>query len=302
MSRRRFIIDTDAGIDDAVAIMLALSSQLDIVAITTVSGNTSEENVYRNVKEVLRVCQKSIPIYRGAKRPIVNPAVYYTEYHGEDGLFNYWATHTDQYFPEETHEKAANAIVRLASEDPTLGIICLGPLTNLAIAYCINENLKFSSIEIMGGTVDGIGNVTELAEFNIYIDPEAAHIVFDRSPTLTITPWETTAIHELTILPELYQRLIGGGPKSQFFECIYNTRGLKYVCDALTVAAAIDPSIITEFEESTMAVELSGKYSRGFTPVFRDRSTKQKDAKKFKIVKNLDSNRFAQMLFESIRD
>lgn len=302
MAGRRFIIDTDAGIDDAVAIMLALCSNLEIVAITTVSGNTNEDNVYRNVKEVLRVCQKTVPIYRGAKRPLVNPALYCPEYHGEDGLFDYWSTHTDQYFPEETQEKAANAIVRLSSEDPSLGIICLGPLTNLAIAYCINENLKFSSIEIMGGTIDAIGNVTELAEFNIHIDPEAAHIVFDRSPTLIMTPWETTAIHELTILPDLYERLIGGGPKSQFFGSIYNTRSVKYVCDALAMAVAIDPSIVTEVEEYPVVVELSGKYSRGLTAVLRDRSTKQKDLKKFKIIRNIDSKRFAQILYESIRD
>lgn len=300
MAARKFIIDTDVGVDDSVAVMLALSAKIDIVAITTVSGNTSEDNVYRNVKEVLRVCQKSIPIYRGAKRPLINETFYVPQYHGIDGLRNYWDTHTDQYFPEETHEKAANAIVRLALEDPSIGIICLGPLTNLAIAYTLEENLKFSSVEIMGGTIDAIGNMTYLSEFNIFTDPEAAHIVFERSLNLVMTPWETTIIPELTITPDLYQKLIGGGLKSKFFEDVYKER--EFVCDALAMAAAIDPSIITVVEEFPVVVELSGKYSRGFTAVLRDEISKQNNMKKVRIIRNLNSTRFAQMLVDAIRD
>ena len=301
MAARRFIIDTDVGVDDSVAVMLALSSSnIEIVAITTVSGNTCEDNVYRNVKEVLRVCQKQIPIYRGAKRPLINEPFYVPQYHGHDGLRDYWDTHTDQYFPEVTNEKAANAIIRLVSEDPSIGIICLGPLTNLAIAYTLEENLKFSAVEIMGGTIDAIGNVSYLSEFNIFADPEAAHIVFERTTNLVMTPWETTIIPDLTITHELYQKLIGGGPKSKFFEDVYKER--EYVCDALAMAAAIDPSIITVMEEFPVVVELSGKYSRGFTAVLRDMISKQQNLKKVRIIRNLDSKRFAQMLVDAIKD
>ena len=85
----KWIIDTDAGVDDAQALILALCSNIDVVAITTVSGNTPETNVYKNVCEILRVCDKDTQIYRGATRPIINQTDYCPDYHGEDGLNNY---------------------------------------------------------------------------------------------------------------------------------------------------------------------------------------------------------------------
>jgi inosine-uridine nucleoside N-ribohydrolase len=299
----KWIIDTDAGIDDAGAIMLALASKLDVVAITTVSGNTCEDNVFRNVKEILRVCGKDIPIYRGAKRPILNQNCYCPEYHGEDGLNGYWSTHLEieDFGRSTSNETAANAIVRLALETPGINIMCLGPLTNLALAFCIDQSLSFSRVEIMGGTLEAIGNITTLAEFNIFTDPEAAAIVFERCPHLIMTPWESTNRQEISLSKEFFEIFKEGGPRSKFFWEIGNN--MTAFCDGVAAAVAIDPSIALEVDEYPVVVELYGKYSRGHTVIMRDEiSLRDSSLKRMKIIRRVDAERFKQMIIELIKD
>ena len=294
----KWIIDTDAGVDDALALILALSSNIEVVAITTLSGNTCESNVYRNVCEILRVCNKTTPIFRGALRPIINQSKPCPEHHGDDGLGNYWLSHSDSYFPEESTERAASAIVRLSKEHPQLKIICLGPLTNLATAYLLEPTLTFGGgIEIMGGTIDAIGNTTALAEFNIYTDPEAAFIVFQRAPSLVITPWE--ACEEKL---SLYQHIVDqfeDNEKANFVKKIAKVG--TFYCDSIAMAAALDPSAISSFEERPILVELGGNFSRGHTIVCRDRDSAGEHLKRFKIIRAVDPDKFFRLLFNSLR-
>ena len=294
----KWIIDTDAGVDDAQALILALSSDIEVIAITTVSGNTPESNVYRNVCEILRVCKKDINIYRGAIRPIINTANSCPEFHGDDGLNNYWLTHSPSNFPVENQEAAASAIARLSKEHPGVNIICLGPLTNLATAYLLEKNLSFGRIEIMGGTSDAIGNITALAEFNIHQDPEAAFIVFDRSPNIVITPWETTSREELRLNQNLYKKMMVDTEKGRLLKEI--SKCDRVMCDVVAMAVAIDPSIIISYENRHVAIELAGNYSRGHTVVCRDvDSIQNPNLKRFQIVKSIDYERYYKMLIDS---
>ena len=298
----KWIIDTDAGVDDAGAIMLALQSHLDIVAITTLSGNTCEDNVYRNVKEILRVFEKKIPVYRGARRPLLNQNNHCPEYHGEDGFNNYWTTHSEQEgWTDKSEEFAPNAIARLAKSNENLNIMCLGPLTNLALAFCIDESLSFNRVEIMGGTLEAIGNTTALAEFNIFVDPEAAAIVFERCPHLIMTPWEATIRPEVSLNSEFFEQFESRGKKGQFFKEIVSRT--TYFCDGVASAVAIDPSLAIEVDEYPVVVELYGKYSRGHTVIMRDdKSLGDTSLKRMKIIRKIDGDRFKQMILDLIRD
>lgn len=295
---QKWIIDTDAGIDDAMALLVALASNVEIVAITTVAGNTTERNVYRNVLEILRITGKEIPVYRGATRPLLNQ-LKTCEFHGGDGLNNYWETHTDNFQDIQT-EHAVSAILRLSKSDD-INIICLGPLTNLAIAYLQDESLKFASIHLMGGTINAAGNTTALGEFNIYQDPEAAYIVFERAPYLSITPWECTFNDDVKIKQSFLEAAKITGPRGRFFAEI--SQKVNYACDAIAMMTALYPETIEEFEERHIKVELAGNYSRGHTIVHRDpRSILDLTLKKFKIIKKIHHEFFFNHILHLLAD
>lgn len=294
----KWIIDSDAGADDALAFLLAFGNNLDVIAITTVTGNVYEPVCYKNLCELLRVCDKDIPIYRGATRPLINqpnPDFFYSE----DGFNGYWSTRHQLFFPEETSEKAPNAIVRLSKEHEDLGVICLGPLTNLATAYLIDSTLQISSIYMMGGTIDGKGNSTSVAEFNVYYDPEAAFIVFDRTPDIFIVPWETAFNKELCFSEEKYAEMLCDNKKGEFFQAAIKTDG--YLCDAIVIACILDPSLVIATERMHVTVELAGNYTRGQTIVHRNsKSLANPDLKKFTLVRTVDSNKVFDLLKSGI--
>ncbi|OMJ94975.1 hypothetical protein SteCoe_1666 [Stentor coeruleus] len=297
---QKWIIDTDPGIDDVMALLVALASNIEIIAITTVAGNTTERNVYRNVIEVLRIAGKEVPIYRGSKRPLLNQLNTCHEFHGEDGINDYWKTHSDNFQDIQT-EHAASAISRL-SKSGDVNIICLGPLTNLAIAYLQDDTLEFASIHLMGGTINAAGNTTALSEFNIYQDPEAAYIVFDRAPHLSMIPWECTFNDDVKLKQNFLEAAKNAGPRGRFMVEI--CQKVNYACDAIAMMTALYPETIEESEDRHVKIELAGNYSRGHTIVHRDpRSILNPTLKKFTIVKKIHHdfffNRFLQLLVDS---
>lgn len=186
------VIDTDAGIDDAIAILLALASPAHkVAAITCVSGNVHVDQVICNVPIVLdAVRADGIPIFRGAERPLHGEHFHAARIHGRDGLGDAGFRPSDRPIQQE---QAVDALIRMARVDPGgYSLVTLGPLTNLALAITREPALPrmLRCITVMGGAVRGRGNVTATAEFNVYADPEAAAIVFQRVPELTLLPWE----------------------------------------------------------------------------------------------------------------
>lgn len=177
MPARPLIIDCDPGVDDAVALMLALSSpELDVVAITTVGGNVSAERTARNGRILAQIAGRSdVPVFQGAERPLVREPAGAGEFHGAEGLGDLKPFEPDVPCADGT---SAEAIVRIAREVEVGGlyIAVLGPMTNLALALQAAPDIveKIGSVAVMGGARSEGGNITASAEFNIWADPDAA--------------------------------------------------------------------------------------------------------------------------------
>jgi purine nucleosidase len=302
----RFVIDTDPGVDDTHALMIAFAHpKAQIEAILTVAGNVSLERTTANACTILDVLEQDIPVFAGCSRPLVAPSPDATHVHGKDGL-------GDSGYPPSKRkvakEHAVYALIRMANQSPgELILVTLGPLTNLAIATRLDPMLpkKYHRLVVMGGSIHGVGNVTPTAEFNIYSDPEAAAIVFETWPGLTLISWETTLNHGFTT--EQVKRLLAiDSPRAEFFRritgkrigLIDKSRGLL-VPDGLAVAVALEPDIVQKSEMHHIQVELVGQHTRGQTLVdWLDRSGNKPNVK---LVLEMDQNRLWELLFSAVR-
>eukprot|EP00388_Colpodella_angusta_P024510 GDKJ01064322.1.p1 GENE.GDKJ01064322.1~~GDKJ01064322.1.p1 ORF type:complete len:372 (-),score=67.72 GDKJ01064322.1:225-1340(-) len=234
---RKLVVDTDCGLDDAHALLLALNynkylknhfggDSVEIVGITCVTGNTNLENVILNVKRVLYVTGNShIPVARGASRPLggINATLHAEYYHGLDGFGDNpqcKAIEVDTYCSELP---AAMFLTHMANlYQGELEIVALGPLTNLATAYNLDATFstKLKTVHIMGGNHTGRGNVTHAAEFNFMADPEAAQVVLsDFDCEVEVTTWETTLAH-VTTERALYEMCVADTDESRLFRCM----------------------------------------------------------------------------------
>ncbi|XP_039864626.1 inosine-uridine preferring nucleoside hydrolase-like isoform X1 [Simochromis diagramma] len=199
---KKLIIDVDAGVDDAIAIMMALSTpDVEVLGITCCYGNTSVENVLRNVLRVLKVCDRlDIPVYRGCSKPLVDHENHADNFFGSDGFGDVPDPHAPSLDLVQ-QKKAKQAIIDLVNaNDKEVILISTAPLMNLAVAVQLDPSLpkKLKALYIMGGTIEARGNITICGEFNFVCDPEAAYIVLDRYTCPTyIATWEFTCRNSL---------------------------------------------------------------------------------------------------------
>ena len=305
----RLIIDTDAGVDDAIAILLALASPAhNVAAITTLSGNVDVNKVVRNVGIVLDAARADeIPIFRGAEFPLTIDRHHAAQVHGEDGLGD--AGFRPSRRPIEK-EDAVGALVRMARGDPGgYELVTLGPLTNLALALAMEPRLPgmFRRITVMGGAVRGTGNVTPVAEFNVYADPEAAAIVFERVPELQLLPWE---ICMDCLLPlEQWRTLTDAGPLGRRFvwpmtvrlQEFLRARGIPGISlpDPLAMGSALDGSV-AQTRWMRVDVETGGRLARGLTAAAdEERSTRPPNTH---VAISIDLPRFLSMLERALAE
>ncbi len=195
MNKRAIIIDTDPGQDDAVALLLALASpELDVLGVTAVAGNVPLSYTRRNARIVVELAgRQDVPVFAGAIRPLVRPLVTAEHVHGKTGL-------DGPQLPEPTiplqDEDAVDFIVRTLRERPegTVTLCVLGPLTNIALALVRAPDIapRINEIVLMGGAYFEGGNITPSAEFNIYVDPHAADIVFKSGVPIVMLPLDVT--------------------------------------------------------------------------------------------------------------
>ena len=195
MTPRPIIIDTDPGQDDAVAILLALASpELEVRGITTVAGNVALELTQANARRICELAgQRNMKVFAGCARPMVRPLVTSEAVHGRTGLDG--CDLPEPSMPlQATH--AVNWIVEtlMAAQDGEITLCTLGPLTNVAMAMVKDPRIlpKVREIVMMGGGFFEGGNVTPAAEFNIFVDPHAAHVVFTSGCKLTLIPLDVT--------------------------------------------------------------------------------------------------------------
>ncbi|MDX2159819.1 MAG: nucleoside hydrolase [bacterium] len=278
----QIVIDTDAGVDDAVALMLALAHPTaHLHAITTVTGNIGVDQVIRNVMDTLAVMKRDdVPVFRGAALPLVAPWQHETvNVHGVDGFGDWAARPNSRRQPEPEH--AVLTLLRLADRFPgELTLIALGPLTNIALAVRLDPAFpsKIRQLIWMGGAIYGYGNTDPFtAEFNIHIDPEAAYIVLNAFPESTMIAWEIAMKHEWLWADFDLLAALKAAPAAKAFRGITahwrkiggqipTVRGFV-MPDPLAMAAALYPEIVRESAFHHVAVELNGTHTRGSTPV-----------------------------------
>lgn len=278
LNMMKLIIDTDAGVDDAQAIMMALTHPgVDVAAITTLIGNVHVDWVTQNVAAILHVMAATAPIYRGADRPLLPGAWEPLSLMGADGLGNYQPR--PAWVPALEAEHAAVALVRMADEAPGVyTLVALGPMTNIALACRLDPGFpdKVKGLVFMGGTIAALGNTPNIAaEYNIYIDPEAALIVLDAFPDATMISWETTLKHGFTWSE--YDTLAATPTKAGRFlrditrMLVVDWRGdpLKtyLIPDPLAMAVTLEPGLIVESQHHYVTVEVQGTHTRGQTIV-----------------------------------
>ncbi|MCQ3937496.1 MAG: nucleoside hydrolase [Chloroflexi bacterium] len=194
MSPKHIILDTDPGIDDSLAILLALASpEIVLDGISTIHGNASTEQVTKNTLAVLELAHAShIPVFKGCDVPLVKESLLGPETHGASGLG--YAQLPEPATKPQVRHGSDYLIEQIMSRPGEVTLAALGPLTNVALAIRkeprIVQNVR--EVFIMGGAIQHPGNTTALAEFNTFVDPHAAHVVFHSGMPITLTPLDVT--------------------------------------------------------------------------------------------------------------
>jgi purine nucleosidase len=306
----RLVIDTDPGVDDAHAIMMAFAhSGAQVEAITTVAGNASLEQTTANACTILDVLERDVPVYAGCGRALIaKDTPDGSDVFGQDGL-------GDSGYPPSRRkvagEHAVHALIRLASASPgELTLVALGPLTNVALATRLDPALptKFKRLVVVGGSIRGTGISTPAAEFNVYSDPEATAMVFDAWPGLTLVSWDTILEHPLTA--EQVETLMAiDSPRAEFFrritrqfaKLIHQFVGHRVMPtgDPLGMAVALEPDIVRVAEAHDVQVELAGHHTRGHTAVdWFDMTGREPNVN---LVLEVDKERFWELMQAAVR-
>ena len=294
---RKILIDTDCGVDDAIAIMMALATDnVEIKGITTVSGNTYVEQVTENVLRLLAYFGKGdIPVYRGAYVPLVAAPHHGERIHGQNGLGDVELPSAGKKVESES---APVAIYRIAKENPGITLITLGPLTNIAIALNLYPELKnlIERIVSMGGALE-TGNVTRFAEFNFYFDPEAVQFVINSGVPMSIVPWDP--IVKLPFTEKELKSFIPAGSKSgkffldiqqvtmSFIEKFHGVRATM-LPDPAAMAFFIDKSVASGIINGNLKMELNYNTLRGASIL--------NDGARMEIVTELNREKFKEAI------
>ncbi|PNS07342.1 nucleoside hydrolase [Solilutibacter silvestris] len=298
------LIDTDPGVDDALAILMAFNSpDHDVVGLTIAAGNVGLDYTVRNALKLCEVAERAdVPVFAGAPQPLLHRSEDAAFVHGRDGFGDIgYAPAARQ--PEAEH--AALAILRLSHEHAgRLMIVALGPLTNIALALKLDPTLpqRVTRLVVMGGAVTGHGNITPSAEFNTGFDPEAAHIVFEAFPQFDLCDWEANLRHGFPH-EAMDQWLQVDSPRARFYDAISaHTRRWSrekrgsywHSADGYAMACALAPEGIEATEARPLAVQLGQGLARGLSIVDWNRMSGRPD--NARIVQTYDGERYQAMI------
>ncbi|QSX78647.1 nucleoside hydrolase [Agrilutibacter solisilvae] len=297
------LIDTDPGVDDALALLMAFNDpRHEVVGLTIAAGNVGLVHTVANALKLCEVAGVDTPVFAGCAAPLLHPARDAAYVHGRDGFGD---TGYEPATRQAEAEHAALAILRLSHEHAgRLLLVALGPLTNLALALKLDPTLpsRVARCVVMGGAVTAHGNITAAAEFNIAFDPEAAHLVFEAFPMIDLCDWEATLAHGLAHT-HVNAWLAADAPRARFYEAISRQtrawagerRGSHWQsADGLAMAYALDPQAALEVEERALAVELQGRHARGATVVDWRREEGRPDH--VRILMRYDQARFEALI------
>lgn len=277
MTARKIIIDTDPGQDDAVAILLALASpeEIDLLGIVAVAGNVPLALTEKNARIVCELAGKTdTPVYAGRAAPLGRTLTTAEHVHGKTGLDG--PQMADPTMPLQD-EDGVDYIIRTLREEPsgTVTICPIGPLTNIAAAFQAAPDIveRVQEIVLMGGAYFEVGNITPAAEFNIYVDPEAADIVFKSGAPITVMPLDVTHkaltsaawVQEMRDLGTEVGRMVAAW--TDFFERFdmekYGSQGAP-LHDPCTIAYLIKPDLFAG-RHVNVEIEVDSPLTRGMT-------------------------------------
>jgi purine nucleosidase len=302
----RLVIDTDTAGDDVTSLLFGLRwPGVELEAITVVAGNVYLDQCVQNALYTCEVAERpDVPVYAGADRPLLRKLVTAHNVHGEDGMGN-------SDFPRATKraetKHAVDALVELAGRFAgELEVIAQGPLTNIALALRKDPALpdKVKRLWIMGGANNSLGNITPAAEFNFYVDPEAAHIVLAAGFQTTLMPWDVCVNDGILLREELAGIVDMKTKLSEFYlavnraiwEFVRDKMGTDGISnpDSLTIAMAIDKGLILERGWYFVDCEYQSELTRGYSVV--DLMSITGNAPNCDVVLKADRDRFLKML------
>ncbi len=319
---RHLLIDSDPGIDDALAILLALRSpDARVEAVTTVAGNVPVDHATTNARRILAVAAPDPmpPVACGAAAPLKRALVTAGHVHGQDGLGNlgrFLEPDGRPRYPEPAYplEMRSGPEVILDAADrwgPELTIVALGPLTNLALALQQDPRRlgRAGRVVVMGGAIAVPGNITPAAEFNVYVDPDAASAVLEAGLDVELIPLDVTR-RVVLAQAALTDRLRRCSDRLARFILDFTLHGFAFgadregggivLHDPLAMAVALDPSLVA-FEPLCVEVECEGKLTRGLTLADRrEIPAHRKRTPTCRVAMDVDAERVLAMVLERL--
>ena len=275
---RKFLLDTDTASDDAIAIVMAHNwPDVEIIAVTIVNGNVPVKQGALNALYTIELCERATPVYIGCAQPLLRSVEYSYWFHGQDGMGN---MHYPQTLlkPQSTH--AVDLIIETLKTNPgEVTLVTLGPLTNIATALLRAPEIGslVQRCVVMGGAANVVGNVTPAAEYNIWVDPEAAKIVFHSGMPIEMVGWELSR-GSAALLPDELEKITNSGKKLARFAVECNRTALEVsrqiqkapgltLADPVAMAVALAPELVTHQGKYFVDIELHSELTRGQTIV-----------------------------------
>lgn len=305
MKKQKIIIDTDPGHDDALAIMLIVKSGLfDVLALTTVAGNSTIQNVTRNAAYILDLLERrDIPVFAGKAKPLKRNLIQ-ANVHGSSGLDGVDTSKVKFTVGHDAPEHIISLINEYAGK---VTLLTLGPLSNIARAFQKDTNLssKINKIVIMGGVIDVPGNKNRVAEFNMFVDPEAADIVFKAKVPKVLIPIDVC--NNLPLFLSDFEKLKGSSLHQpimdmmrQFIAGIKKYEGTKgaLVYDAVAAYYLLNPKAFVT-KPMDIVIETKGEYTRGMT-VAEKRISEEK-MYNMEVVIKVNREKFVRDLINILR-
>lgn len=305
----RIVLDTDPGIDDALAILLAVASpEVELAAVTVTGGNCPLAQGVRNALAVLDMLRSDVPVVPGVALPLIRPPLTAEETHGDTGLGN---AHLPEPTTPASADHAVDLLVReIMSADVPVTLVAVAPLTNVALAIRREPRIveRVREVIMMGGALDVPGNTTPLAEFNVYVDPHAAHIVLHSGLPITLIPWDITSKVLLT-QAHVDQLLAIDSPVSRFIAdatSFYIDFHLNYfgyagcsINDPCALALAFRPELAA-YESVFVDVEIDSPKSMGKT--MADPLNVWQQRPNVRLVRAFDQAAFLELFMQRMSD
>jgi purine nucleosidase len=319
---RKLLIDTDTASDDAVALIMALRSPLvEVLAITVVAGNVAVEQGTQNALYTAELCAANVDVFMGAAAPLVRPLEDASWFHGRDGLGDHGYQPTTR---RPANGFAVDAMVRIIEANPGIELITLGPLTNLALALRQAPGLAahVSRCVVMGGAPCCEGNVTPTAEYNLWVDPEAARVVLRSQLPIELVGWQLSRGEAVVHGHEIEALLALQTPYAEFAVRCNDTAAAAYqtqtgqqgiaLPDPTAMAILLDPTLARQTSRHYMDVQVDSGLTRGMSVVdrldvaadSRNRAAWQEvlqQGRKQTVVWELDNAGWKQLLLQSLR-